>query len=63
MIIESYANGIPPSSISAVIGKTEGSIKIFYSPRKLNLTLPPKEKRSRTKIIELLLAVIEAGGG
>ena len=50
MIIKSYAEGIPPSTISKQIGKTAGSIKTFYSRWKLNSTLPPKVIANRSKI-------------
>ena len=50
MIIKSYADGIPPSTISKVIGKSVGSIKTFYSRWKLNSTLPPKVVTNRSKI-------------
>ena len=50
IIIKSYAEGIPPSVISKQIGKTIGSIKMFYSRWKLNKDLPPKEKQNTSKI-------------
>ena len=50
IIIKSYDQGIPPSVISKQIGKSIGSIKMFYSRWKLNKDLPPKEKQNRSKI-------------
>ena len=49
-IIESYANGIPPRTIAAVLGKSVASIKMFYSRWKLNSTLPNRVINNRTKI-------------
>jgi hypothetical protein len=50
MIINSYAAGIGPSIISQQIGKSAGSIRTFYCRWKLNSSLPPKLRRSRSKI-------------
>ena len=50
LIMQSYADGIAPSIISKVIGKSVASIKMFYSRWKLNSTLPPKEVTNKSKI-------------
>lgn len=59
IIIKSYAEGILPSVISKQIGKTVNSIKKFYSRWKLNKDLPPKEKKSRSKIVERMGMLIK----
>ena len=50
MIIKSYANGMAPRTIAAVIGKSVGSIRTFYYRWKMNSTLPPRVINNRTKI-------------
>jgi transposase len=50
LIIKSYAMEVPLSTLSRQIGKSRTSISTFYSRWKLDSTLPPKEKRSRTLI-------------
>lgn len=47
IIIKSYEEGIPPSLLSKLIGKTVGSIKKFYSRWKLDKDLPPKVRQNR----------------
>jgi hypothetical protein len=47
LIFKSFADGIPPSTISKV---SVGSIKTFYSRWKLNSTLPPNLVTNRSKI-------------
>jgi transposase len=50
MIIESYALGVSPSLIARQIKKPATQITTFHSRWKFLSTLPPKEKKSRTKI-------------
>ncbi len=50
IIVKSYADGISPSVISNIIGKSVTSITTFYSRWKLNLGLPPKVRTNRSKI-------------
>ena len=59
LIIKSYDEGIRPRVISKQIGKTFNSIKKFYSRGKLNKDLPPKEKKNRSKIVEIMGILIK----
>jgi len=59
IIVKSYSDGISPSVISSLIGKSVGSIKMFYSRWKLNSTLPPKISFNRTKITDRMGLLIK----
>ena len=57
-ILNSYALGVPPRTIATIIGKSVGAIKTFFCRFKLNQTLPPIEKASKTLIKGRLSALI-----
>jgi transposase len=50
IVINSYAAGVSPSVISKQIKKSANAISTFYSRWQLNKDLPPREKKSRSKI-------------
>jgi transposase len=50
IIINSYAAGIKPSTIALQLKKSSNAVSTFYSRYKFIKDLPPKEKKSRTKI-------------
>jgi hypothetical protein len=50
LIIQSYSLGINLKTLSGQIGKSRTSISTFYSRWKLDSTLPPKEKKTRSWI-------------
>ena len=63
-IINSYAIGISPAVVAGQLEREVGCIMTFYSRYKFNLTLPPKEKKSKGYIqgrmcLIIKLAVLE----
>jgi hypothetical protein len=50
LIVKGYTDGTPLKVISSLIGKPIGTIKSFHSRWKAIQGLPPKEKKSRTRI-------------
>lgn len=59
LIIQSYASGIKATVLSRQMNKSISSISTFYSRWKLNSTLPPKIKTSKTKIKGRMGSVIK----
>ena len=58
-IIKSYAMNIRPAITAELLGREVSCISTFYSRYNFNRTLPPKEKRSKTKIQGRMCLVIK----
>ncbi len=60
IINKAYADGVSPTTISNLIGKSVASIKTFYCRwMLLNSTLPPKISTNRSKISDRMGLLIK----